>query len=593
MLEINTFLSLPSYRMAVINGLFWFLYCFLFYVFCLRKPKLKINYLLWLLILSLLPIVSIFRQGTYESGDLSLHATRLMAFWESISQGEIIPRWASSLNGGFGYPLFQFIYPLPYYLASFWHWVGFGFINSIKITITLAYILSGWVFYLLAKKHVSDWAAFAGAVLYLFAPYHLVDLHFRVAFGEVVGFLFLPLTMLCGKNYIDSGLHRSDSGRKTKLWFELGGLSFAGLILSHQAIALISPIILIPYWWLVGNKISRVKRVFVVFRPLLLGLTLSAFYWLPVLLESKFVLAKSFALGVEFENIVEYLYSPWRLGLLFQGPNGELSFIIGYVQVGLVLVAGWQLVKGKLGKQKPLVALFGVLLLVNCYLLLPSSKFVWDNIPILRNFHYTYRLLLPISLIVAMIGAMVSETLIKRPKVIYVLIFLTVFSTILNWGNRRNIPQIDDNYLKIDLPYATVRGEGLDAGATRWSDINNLWQKEPTQKLIQTNKDIVGYETITNVNRQKALTMITNQPTLVKYNQLYFPGWMVTVNGETKPILYEQKEHYGMITFHVPEGESEVRLEFRDTGVRKIAGVISLVGLVFCVWKLGRFGKLG
>ena len=564
--------------MAVVNGLFWFTYCLLFVVFCLRKPNKNINYRLWLLLLSVLPVISIFRQGTYESGDLSLHATRLMAFWESISQGEIIPRWAGSLNAGFGYPLFQFIYPLPYYLASFWHWLGFGFINSIKVTIALAYILSGFTVYRLAKKNVSDLAAFAGAVLYLFAPYHLVDLHFRVAFGEIIAFVFLPLTMLCGYNYIDSRLRGNDNVRKTRQWLALSGLSFAGLIVSHPAISLISPIIILPYWWVNAKKLTWVNRLKIITTPLLLGLTLATFYLLPVFGENKYVWANYFAQGVEFERFSEYLFAPWRLGFLFQGPHGELSFLIGYVQIGLVLVAGLKLIKGKLGTHKRQAVLFCFLFFAFCFLLLPYSKCVWDSVPVFRNFRFTYRLLLPIALFTSLIGTLVVDQFAKHKKVIYLLLVITVSTTVLNWGNRRTIPQIDDNYLRIDLPYASARGEGMDSGAPKWLKVNDLWQKEPANTLIQNDPSLIDYQIITNLNRQKSMSITTNQPTAVKINIVYFPGWKVIVNGETKPILYEQKEHYGLVAFHVPEGKSQISLVFQDTLLRRLAGVISLLG---------------
>jgi uncharacterized membrane protein YfhO len=83
---------------------------------------------------------------------------------------------------------------------------------------------------------------------------------------------------------------------------------------------------------------------------------------------------------------------------------------------------------------------------------------------------------------------------------------------------------------------------------------------------------------ITNLNSRKSLVITTNQPVLVKINQLYFPGWVVKVNGEIKPILYEQKGHYGMIAFHIPAGESQIDLVFQDTSLRKFAGIISLLG---------------
>jgi len=90
-----------------------------------------------IILLSLLPVISIFRSGTYESGDLSIHVTKAMDFWEVLSEGNLRSQWTHSLNAGYGYPLYIFSYVAPYYFSSAFHLLGFSFLASVKLGLAL------------------------------------------------------------------------------------------------------------------------------------------------------------------------------------------------------------------------------------------------------------------------------------------------------------------------------------------------------------------------------------------------------------------------------------------------------------------------
>jgi hypothetical protein len=96
-------------------------------------PKKKVNFLVLLILISLLPLISILRSGSYESGDLSTHAMLSISFFESLIEKDFVPIWGGEMNATYGYPAFHFIYPLPYYIISAIHFLGFSFIASVKI----------------------------------------------------------------------------------------------------------------------------------------------------------------------------------------------------------------------------------------------------------------------------------------------------------------------------------------------------------------------------------------------------------------------------------------------------------------------------
>src|SRR3989344_5177949 len=333
---INILFMIDPYRMVFVNIIssLFLVFSVLFYKYIF--PKKPINLLILLILISILPLISILRKGTYESGDLSLHAAFAMPFFESLKEGNIVPVWNQYIMNGFGYPLYLFIYPFPYYLTAILHWLGLSFIDSLKVILAASFVGSGLTMYAFVKEELkNNLSAFTASIFFLFAPYHLVDLHFRVAIGENIAFLLLPLCFLLMKKIFTSN---------TLFWVITFSLSFALLILSHQAIALISLPLLVLYVLFLAIETKEKRSVFHAFVAFILGILLSAFFWVPVIVEASFttLLSKSI---IYYPDFLNFIFSPWRLGFLYQGPYGELSFILGYLHWFIIIFSILILIK--------------------------------------------------------------------------------------------------------------------------------------------------------------------------------------------------------------------------------------------------------
>ncbi len=236
------------------------LFAFIVFAMFLLIFRKKKNFQLYFLILaSLLPLVSLLRQGVHQSGDFAINISKSMDLWHSLTFGIFPVHWASLLNANYGYPLFLFTYPLPYYSIALFKLLGFSFIASEKIVIAGIFILSGLSMHLLLRHFLKQTPSLLGSILYLFAPYHLVDMHFRVALGELFAFSILPLVLL--------GLLRRN--------VVLISLSYAGLLLSHQAISVITTPFLFAFPFFLKRK---QKNFLVSFGGLSIGLLLSSFF---------------------------------------------------------------------------------------------------------------------------------------------------------------------------------------------------------------------------------------------------------------------------------------------------------------------------
>jgi hypothetical protein len=126
--------------------MFWFLLAFfgMSLFFLLRKKPLHPRVLI--AIASFFPIISLLQNGVHQSGDFAVNIEKAIDLWHSLSYGIFPVGWASLLNASYGYPLFIFTYPLPYYSIAFFHMLGFSFISSEKIIIAIVGVKK-WIFY--------------------------------------------------------------------------------------------------------------------------------------------------------------------------------------------------------------------------------------------------------------------------------------------------------------------------------------------------------------------------------------------------------------------------------------------------------------
>jgi len=244
-------------------------------------------WLILLVFLLLLPAVwSLFKPGFFSSDDGEWMVIRLTDFHRSVVSGQIPVRWGARLNHGYGYPVFNFLYPLSLYIGEFFHLLGFSFVVSIKIVFLLSFFLGAGGMFWWASQVWGKKGGLVSALFYSYAPYRFLDVYIRGSIGEALAFAFLP--WLFGAFYL---LSRKANQR----WLALGALSLAGLIISHNIMAMLFTALILAYgvWLVFFRSQSRLIRKEVGFRflkVLVLGLGLAAFFWLPALYDKQFII---------------------------------------------------------------------------------------------------------------------------------------------------------------------------------------------------------------------------------------------------------------------------------------------------------------
>jgi len=539
----------------------------LFYKFVF--PRKKINLLFLLFLIFIFSTLSIFRAGSYESGDFNIHIYRTMDFFKSLTDGNLMPSWAENLNATYGYPLFIFNYTLPYYIISLFHWIGFSFIGSLKMFLAFNIALSGIFMFLFTKKlFKKDLPAFVSSIFYVFAPYHLIDIHFKVVIGEILFFTVLPLAFLSAYEL---------RNKKNLFSVLILALSFAALIMSHLAIAIFAGILMLFFIFLHSSKNDFKTLSLHSILGFSISLIISSYTWLGPLLLSKYSYIQNIILKTAyFPTIQDLLYSPWRMGLLFQGPKGEISFLLGYAHLFIIAFTLFLICKKKILKEVFSDVLFWLItFFITVFLILPCSKTLWENLPIIKVVG-SHRLLILTSFTSSIIAGYFAF-IVKKRLLIYLLVFVAIVSTILNWGQRRVIPEINDAVLQKNLEKSTSETEGHFYANTKWVDIKHPWFSITPNNHLQIINDTGKISDISRTSVSHKYTITAKTPLKIQENTLYFPGWKGFINGRE---IFLSPSNKGIINANIPKGTFTFEVIYEDIFIYKLLKIISLSAFI-------------
>ena len=528
----------------------------------------KYLFLLGITLISFFAILDLFKQGLPLTHDGQDHVARIANFYQNLIEGNIIPRWAGNLNWGYGHPILEFLYPLPSYIASFFHFLGFGLVNSVKIVFGLGMILSGLFMYSWLSQFLRKSAAFVGAILYVYAPYRFVDLYVRGAIGEHMAFVFLPLVLFF--------LYKI-SKRLSAVYIVGGSFSLAGLVLSHNAISLMFlPIVFLYALFMVFFSKRRVTLTFHYLATLILGFGLSSFFWIPAFIEGKYTLRDIVTdsdYSTRFVAFKDFIYGKWSFGGTVQ-----LSKQVGVVQWFSVIASFFVAfyLFNKKNKLWIMVASAFLIFWLTIFLMTSSSIFLWEKVSLLQKFQFPWRFLSVSVFASSVLAAFFVNSIPKNPKKLR--IFCVVIILLLVMFFNKSYWHAQDFLQKPEKFFTGIYNSTTDTGesAPIWSV--RFMEKRPQSRIevVRGSADIgVVYRTMTT--REYLIRAYEN--TRILENTLYFPGWTVFVDSKPVNIEFQDQNFRGLITFNVEKGNHVVNIIYQETKLRFFANLVSLISL--------------
>ena len=529
--------------------------------------KKKILFYLGVLVLALIVsfplILPYFKAGFFPTHDGEWTVVRLSDMYREIKDLQFPARYSGYLNFQYGYPLFNFAYPAPYYLGLVFVFLKLGFVGSIKILFSLSVIFSFFSMFLLSSSlWKNKWAGLISAVLYIYVPYRIVDLYVRGSLGESLSFVLFPLVLL-GVNRIYE--------KKDLLGISLTGCSFALLVATHNIMTVLFGIVIgfIILAALIERKIEFIFRLLTGF---IFAMCLSAFFWIPAIFEKNLILLSKIPIAdrnLNFVRPLELIIPKWGYGVPTD-PNG-FGYQIGIAQLLVFVLVAMSLLVNLLKKKdkENKKGIFFVLTTLCISLLFFSfTAVIWVHVPLLMEINYPWTLLAVMMFLISLAAGFLT----KQGKLgVGMGLFIGLFAVILYLPHA--IPQYFVN--RGDLFYSTNQ-----ATTTSSNELMPLWvKKQPDKSFTQKVEIQSGKINNPSYNSRKIFfDLDTPKSEMVKINTIYYPGWTVFVDGVETQINYNNPN--GVIEINVGAGQHVVKGSFSETPLRLASDVISLVSIL-------------
>ena len=548
---------------------------------------------LLLLLLTLFSWAPLLAPGYF----LGAHDAKHNLFWlvqfdQGVRDGFLWPRWAPDHVLGYGYPLFTFYAPLPFYVAELFHLLGASIAGAIKITWALAFVLSGVTMYRFARRLWGQGPGFVAALLYVYAPYHFVNIYVRAALAEFVAYALLPWALHCFWDLLEQGGRRRFAEYSQP--FALAALSLGLILLTHSVTLILFPpalALLVLYWLLLRWRRDRQ----VPWRPAALALgaaslalLLAAIFLLPVIAESRYIVQEQFLPDTyRYSNQFLYLYQlfsgEWGFGNALPGPEDGMSQQLGLWLVVLGLAALPLLWRYR-PPQRGVVAGFVAASLASVIATQAISGPLWALIPPLALIQFPFRLLSLAALFLSLAAAGVLAALSAPRRHLtpgFIALGLAVLLASYPYTQPQHTPVTDRNQSPAavtDFEMAFPDMRGSTAFAEKPPVDSPKRAAYLTGAVLPLAGIIAGEGQVTAVRHgagSEQVRVSAGTPVTLQFYTYWYPGWRATANGQ--PVAIRAGGPDALITLDLPPGEHDVRIRFGNTPLRTLAAVLSVL----------------
>jgi hypothetical protein len=490
---------------------------------------------------------------------------------------------------GLGYPFFHYYAPLSIYIASVFKVLGFPFTRAIQLAQLSGFLTAAWGMFALARTWFKDdWVALLASVAYTTAPFHLVNVYVRGdSLAEFWAMAFYPLTLLAATK-----VGAASSWRMARRPFLGLAFGFAALVLSHNISALIFSPFLALYCSLQllnrsePSNATWVRRFLWLAGAGIVGLLLSAWFWLPAIIEKELV-----QLAPVTEGYFSYVnhFRGWELiqpAFVFDYAVTESAnpFRMGLVQAVFALLGVLGLILGWQKGSRREIGFVVVLMLGATWMITPLSRMAWEGLPLLEFTQFPWRFLS-----VQAVGTALATgglVLVSRDRGFRPLLVVGAIA-LLMWSASADLRQVD--FLRLtDQDVTPARLEAYEwfsgnIGTTISAEYLPIGvQPRPYAGFGARGFIANGGGTIDAIKNGQ-WRVVVNSAELPPDVTLYLPhlamdGIRVRDNGER--IDWASQQGTGWLRLTLPVGEHLIAVDYVGSRLTRSAEILSLLTLI-------------
>jgi len=549
------------------------------------------KFLLPILLITLFPLFALispyFKQGVPYTHDGENHLARFANYKIALKEGQLPPRFAPNLNNHYGYPVFNYNYPLANIMSVPFSALGISYEFTFKVLMIAAFIVGSWGIYswLKALKLGNSKTRAMAITSFLLAPFTVNLVYVRGNIGEAWAMALFPWLLWLTHRYKDD----------KKVSYLESTLILVPFFLSHNVSVLFGGIIWFIYTILILQKDWDQWKKLIWKGFISLGMSL--WFWLPAIAEKNQIVLDNAGLTNQFSkhfvNPLQLITSPLEFGFSFAAPINTMSVAVG-LSGFVALILGTILIlkkKGKsaLRKHGLIAVVFGWVLLV---LQTSISSGFWHSLPLVQFIQFPWRLSLYfVILVLPLMVMLLSHHVVFKRVFVFILFFQLLAVLRLQPVDYRHKNTIDYDLFTQSTSTANENmPKGFSYAVAPITEIVGDWSQSPR---VFSGKADIKVERWTGSDRRYQL--MVKEKSLIFEPTFYFSGWKTEINNQE--INYaSMKETEGRIGYWLNPGDYEVYSHFTQDTWSRIAGnttsiITGAIALWFIVHELINFKK--
>lgn len=512
-------------------------------------------------------------RGEPVTFDGPTHISNIAQMYGAMRDGEFPARW----GGGFaryGLPIPIIAQQFTSYAGAFLTFVTQDVALSYKLIVFLGAFVSTLAMYYFLRLYVSPFSALAGAYLFHFAPYRIMNVYIRGALPEFFSSTFILLILISLYIAIE---------KKKIMGYILLTVSVALLLLTHPFMFIVGSFLYIPYGlyllrnrkWLEIRKISLLSICSVGW-----GFAVAAYFIVPLFIEIRY-----FYYGTTFSHFLPGHFLPLRNFIIeswyyfYKGdifPRGHVH--IGGVVEGIIfiitMIAAIALFIKK--RKMELLHVFVLAGIVIIFFTQELSQSIYEAIVPLGNIQHPWRMMTAYVFVPPILFGLFLEKITNKTAYIIIIMIAALSVGLLRFPQlygKNYVEHSQDIYFNTDY---NLHGIVMD---TVWMGDERTYPYQKEKIKIISGEGRLSDQVIKNASRQYSIDAQTNVR-IADYT-FYFPGWNVKVDGQPVVIQYQDPDYRGVITYEIPAGKHEVKAVFGDTKIRMFGNIVTIISTIF------------
>lgn len=520
----------------------------------------------------------LFKPGYFSMHD-DLQIGRLYEMELCFKDKQIPCRWVPDMGYSYGYPLYNYYPPFPYYFGMVFRSLGFSFIDSVKILFILGFLFSAFFMFLLGKELWGDLGGLVSSIFYLFAPYHSVDVYVRGAMNEFWALAWFPLIFWSVLKII-----KTDKNK----YLSTLAVSYSLLLLSHNVMSLLfTPLVVAWGLLLIWTEKKQFKESFLKLAVGgLWGICLAAFFTLPAILEGKYVHTETMLMGyfnflAHFVGLRKTLFTRfWGYGSSGWLQEAGMPFQVGFPQWPVAVLTFFLSLflfsKKKIKLNSLIIFTFHFLLFTfSLFMVHPRSVFFWLRIPFLAYVQFPWRFLaLTIFGMSVLAGGMTALIRKKNLEAITgaVLVILAIVLNFSFFRPEKIIKITDTEKLFSAKGWNKLQTDAIFDYLPKYAVLPPTKAAPEKPEVITGEAEFFGVKKGTNWYQ---FEVKVEKETKIEIPIYDFPGWKVWADGSQLGTTHDN--FLGLITVEMPVGNYQVVARLIDTPIRLLSNLLSLL----------------